>query len=172
MIDFFLFPANYIVVAANPGFDYFTTPQYTILVTVDDGANTVTDTLLIDIIPSLHAPVFTNLPNVTSVMENLPQGHLVMTVEGMDVNPGDVVTYALLNSGVPFSLNTTSKIILRIQCCLQFILKSSRKCCFFLSFPLEMLTFLMEIRESKHDLNFMIFSLTHLTLLSFLEELI
>ena len=97
------------MVNSNPGFDYFTTPQYNILVTASDGEYSVTETLVVDIIPSEYAPFFTNLPDAVHVAENLPAGHLVMTVEAVDVNAGDVVNYALLSLGVPFAIDSSSE---------------------------------------------------------------
>ena len=94
-----------------PCFNYETTPKYELNISLSDGTFTIYDILTVNILDSVNtAPEFTNLPNATSLSEDADAGVTVFTAKAIDTNPCDVITYALQTAGVPFVLDSSSKL--------------------------------------------------------------
>ena len=91
---------------ANPGYDYATTPVYTLHVTVTDFTFNVTSIVTVNVLP---LPVFDNLPTApVTLAETAPGGLVVYDVRARDP-AGGAVMYELAAASVPFEIDSASK---------------------------------------------------------------
>lgn len=114
MISYY-FSDGKIYVTAYSCFDAAAVPSYDVDVSLTDGTYVISGILQVDITAVTNlAPTFDNLDNTTSTAEDTATGSVIFTVFGSDSHPCHVVTFTLITTGVPFSVNATSKLMLII----------------------------------------------------------
>ena len=110
----YLLPGEFLL-NTNPELDAINTPEYLIQINVTDGSLSDVINLTVYVININDSPMFINLPNMTSLYEDLLTPVDIFEVVAVDKDK-DLLTYSITSMpNGPFVVDNISKLMIRIH---------------------------------------------------------